>query len=155
MLLIFGAPQGERTTLVEPGASTRTIFAHDDAKSSCARRRPDEPPYKILLTVNDRSSNSSFEFEYENQNPQPLTVGSAIKLQNTTTFWNILGNKWRATILNLKITEIGSNYVLASAKAYDETKGVRTNNVGAVFPGGGSAAGRAEIVSAKMKITCN
>ena len=71
LYLIFGAPQGEQTSLIEQGSQTRTIVAHDFAKTSCSRLRPNDPPYKISLTVADPASNSSFVFAFENQNQQP------------------------------------------------------------------------------------
>jgi hypothetical protein len=154
IFLIFGAPQGEQTNLIQLGAQTRTIVAHDNARATCTRQRPNDNPYKVSFSAIDLASNSNFEFDFENSNQQPLKVGSKIGVQGILTFWKILGNQWRVTNLNMVVTEIGTNFVVAKAHAGIDQNGIYSKP-GTVHPNSGSAAGRADILKSEIRISCN
>ena len=154
IFLIFGAPQGEKTNLIEDGAQTRTIVAHDAARATCTRQRQNDNPYKVSFSAIDLASNSNFEFDFENSNQKPLKVGSKIGVQSTLTFWKILGNQWRVTNLNMVVTEIGPNFVVAKAHAGIDQNGIY-NKPGTVHPNSGSATGRADILKSEIRISCN
>ena len=155
IFLIFGAPQGEKTNLVEDGAQTRTIVAHDAARAICTRQRPNDNPYKVSFSAADLASNSNFEFDFENSNQQQLKVGSKVSVAGTLTFWKILGNQWRVTNLSMVVTDVGPNFVIAKAQASTGQNGAY-NKPGSIHPNPGSTvAGRADILMSEIKITCN